>query len=76
MERCIDEVERFKKPSVGPNHPKDNPTPKIKKISFRNISSKTRIKIKKEEDIDEFLESLRKKLKEELGEDTEINLII
>ncbi len=76
-ERCIDEVGKFNKHSIEPNpHKKDDKTPKIKKISFRTISSKARITIKKEEDIEEFLESLRKKLKAELEEDTEINLII
>lgn len=78
--KCIGEINGFKEKMVKNNgdiekgHERE-PKPKQKELSIRNIS-KSRITIKKEEDIDEFLESLREKLKAELEEDTIINLKI
>lgn len=71
--RCIDEVSQFK--SRGKGVPPTSPIHKKKDLHIRNIS-KARITIKKEEDIDKFLDSLRKKLIEELEEGAEINLRI
>lgn len=81
VNRCNREINAFKEEIAEDIH-KDKgkgtnsfkPTPKKKNINIRNIS-KTRI-IKNEDDIDEFLESLKAKLKEELEEDTIINLRI
>lgn len=75
--RCIDKINTFKDELVEPDDDKSKgispKTIKKKHLKLRDISKK-RIIIKKEEDIDEFLESLRKKLKEEFKEGTEINL--
>lgn len=81
MTRCMDEIEAFNKKLAEIQTPEDVNVPagpKIikKNLTIKSISSKPRITIKKEEDIDNFLEELRKKLKDELGEDTVINLKI
>lgn len=70
--RCIDKVIAFK--TIGTGVPTTGTIPK-KDVQIRNIS-KARITIKNEEDIDKFLDSLRKKLIEELEEGAEINLRI
>ncbi len=82
--KCIEEINEFKdvidkeKDGNGKGKYRESDKhPLIKKdLNLRNISSETRITIRKDDDIDKFLESLRKKLKEELGEDTVIILRI
>ncbi len=77
-ESCLDEIEKFRHNRTI-SDVNNNITPiKItkKNLNLRNISSKTRITIEKEEDINKFLESLRKDLKDELRENTIITLII
>jgi len=81
INRCMDEIEEFKQKLAEKQTPEEvtQPVePKItkKNLNLKNISSKTRITIEKEEDIDNFIEELRKKLKDELEEDTIINLRI
>ncbi len=81
MNRCMDEIEVFNQKLVEKQTGNDvnSPAgPKIikKNLTIKSISSKPRITIEKEEDIDNFIEELRKKLKNELGKDTVINLKI
>ncbi len=79
--KCLDQIKKFRdstafKPVVNNGNGKvEDNKPRIKPLNIRAIS-KPQITIKKEEDIDEFLESLRKKLKEKLEKDTIINLRI
>ncbi|WP_286242362.1 hypothetical protein [Methanobacterium ferruginis] len=74
-DKCIDEVEAYQRTIPVPP---DDETPKIdiKTIKLKKISSETMITIKDEKDIDEFFESLKTKLKDELGENTIITLRI
>ena len=82
--KCREKIKQFKQ-NIPPknddtetieNETFDEPVIVEKDLELRNISSKTNITIKKEDDIDNFLESLRKKLKEELDDNTVINLRI
>lgn len=77
MNKCTKKIKEFKPPTVEPANPSQGPTNQVteKTLDLKNIS-KNRITIEKEEDIDEFLELLREKLKEELKENTIINLRI
>ena len=49
---------------------------KVKYLTLKNISAEKTIKLNNAQDIDKFIESLRKKLKEELEEYKNINLRI
>lgn len=81
--KCKEKIKEFKhkppKPGITETTEEetfDEPVIVEKDLELRNISSKTNITIKKEDDIDNFLESLRKKLKEELDDNTVIYLRI
>lgn len=82
--KCREKIKQFKQ-NIPPKNDDtettedetlDEPVIVEKDLELRNISSKTNITIKKEDDIDKFLASLRKKLKEELDDNTVINLRI
>ena len=82
--KCIKKINKFKEEIDKDNDEKEKKKDKgldkhtiVKKdINLRSISPEARITIKKDNDIDKWLESIRKKLKEELGEDTVITLRI
>lgn len=75
VEKCSYEIDRFKEEFKIPGSDIGTrlKTRKKKNLDIRKISPH-RVVIGKEEDIDQYLESLRKKLKEELDDDTIINL--
>jgi len=77
VDKCLSKIEEFKQKIKAPETETGSEIiPKKKKnLDIKNISPH-RLVIEKEEDIDKFLESLRKKLKRELDEDTIINLRI
>lgn len=77
-DKCIDEIGKFKRRRAEEEGSGENNEPEetIIKVDIKNIAPTSIITIKKEEDIDEFLEKLRQKLKGELKKDTIINLKI
>ena len=80
MNKCIAKVEEFVKsqeaPIIDDDKPpvQQKPIPKTKKLDLREIPSKKSINIESQKDIDNFLESLRKRLEEELDENKVIIL--
>ncbi len=81
VNECLSEVAEFE---PTPPNGDDNgtgeipPKPKKKKkyLNIKNISHTTRLSIKNEDDIDYFVENLRKELKKELEDNDEIDLSI
>ncbi len=78
---CLSEVAEFvPEPQNGDDNEtvKIPPKPKKKKkyLNIKTISHTTRLSIKNEEDIDYFVENLRKELKKELEDNDEIDLSI
>lgn len=78
---CLSEVDKFREETdnereevTGPTTPK--PKKKKKYLNIKTISRTTRLSIKNEDDIDYFLENLRKELKKELKDNDEIDLSI
>ncbi len=78
---CLSEVDQFREEIgndggevSGPTTPK--PKKKKKYLNIKNISHTNRLSIKNEEDIDYFVENLRKELKKELEYNDEIDLSI
>ena len=84
--RCFDEIEKEKakrKPKPQENKPEafheDKPeveykVKKVKNISIANILHGAKV-IETENDIDEVVGEIRKRLKEQLSEDTKLKLI-
>jgi len=76
--RCLNEMADYEKVLTPSSGDKPTPTRKTKNISFRYIITDTTMKLEKERDIDEFLNSIKMRLLKELGDkdDTVINLLI
>ncbi|MEN6294420.1 MAG: hypothetical protein ABFD07_20695, partial [Methanobacterium sp.] len=78
---CLSEVDKFREETDNEGEEVTCPTtpkPKKKKkyLNIKNISHTTRFSIKNEDDIDYFVENLRKELKKELKDNYEIDLSI